>query len=104
MCLNKSLIPDALSEAHLCLFPAADFKEPRLVDGPIRRKSLVDTGGGGISCTALHHPHLYGPADHCSHHKPQRAQTQGQTLLVMVFGLKVTHHFPSLVSWVPPPA
>lgn len=64
-----------------CFVAAADVQEPRLVDGPVRRKSLVDAGGGSTSCSALHHPHLYGPADNCSHHKPQGAQAQGQSCL-----------------------
>lgn len=70
-----------LNVEHPNLFPAANYKESRLVDGSIRRKSLVDAAGGSTSCSALHHPHLYGPADHCSHHKPQGAQAQGQTCL-----------------------
>lgn len=42
---------------------------------------MVDAAGGRASCSALHHPHLYGPADHCSHHQPQGAQAQGQAHL-----------------------
>lgn len=74
-------MPNILNVNRLCLFPAANFKEPRLADRPVRRKSLVDNAGGGTSCPALHHPHLYGPADHCSHHQPKGAQAQGQSCL-----------------------
>lgn len=43
---------------------------------------MVDTAGGSTSCPALHHPHLYGPADYCRHRQPQGAQAQGQGLHV----------------------
>lgn len=45
----------------------------------------MDTAGGRTSRPALHHPHLYGPANHCGHHQPQGAQAQGQTCLCAVW-------------------
>ena len=71
-------MPNLLNVEHPYLLTAANFKEPRLADGPVRRKPLVDAAGGCTSRPALHHPHLYGPANHCGHHQPQGAQAQGQ--------------------------
>lgn len=70
----------------LCLFTAANIKAPGVADWPPGNKSLVDITNGSTSCTALHHPHIYGPADHCCHHQPQGAQAQGQTLSICVMG------------------
>ena len=68
----------ALHWCILCLGTAANVKEPRVADWPAGSKPLVDNTHGSTSCTALHHPHIYGSADHCCHHQSQRAQAQGQ--------------------------
>ncbi|XP_028282013.1 sodium bicarbonate cotransporter 3 isoform X8 [Parambassis ranga] len=81
----------------------AHIEYARLADLPARTEPLVDLAGGFCSRPALHHPHLYGPADHRRHRQQEGEQAEERLRLSPgpagggADAGRVLHHGPAVV-------
>ena len=70
-----------LAEGLILLFVfvlSAHVQHSRVVDLPAGAQPLVDAAGRRCPRSALHHPHLHGPADHRRHRQQEGKQTEGE--------------------------